>query len=193
MADNFTAKDASASTITLAASEDASGVKASKQVSYTVTANTNLTRPNDTSPYTAGDAITTATSSASGYTFTDCARINGGHGTILDGTLHCSDPNAALPTLELWLFDTLPTIPNDNAAFAFSDAEADTVVAVLRFNASDYSDSSNNRIYHMANQPRQFKCASGSKDLYGVLKTLTGFTPVANSTFRAKLKIVQDC
>jgi hypothetical protein len=45
----------------------------------------------------------------------------------------------------------------------------------------------------MVNPPRMFRCAGGSKDLTGVLKTLTTFTPTAQSTFRVKLKIVQDC
>src|SRR5262249_51399227 len=151
------------------------------------------TRPADTNAYAANDAITSATSSASGYQFSNCARINGGCGTIVDAKLILSDPNATLCDFELWLFDTVPTIPNDNAAFAFTDSEANNVVAVLKFYASDYSDSSNNRIYHMVNPPRMFKCAGGSKDLYAVLKTLTAFTPASASTFRGKLEIVQDC
>ena len=65
------------------------------------------------------------------------------------------------------------------------------MVAVLKFYASDYSDSSNNRVYTMSNPPRFFKCASASKTLYGVLKTLTAFTPVSAATHRVKLKIEQ--
>lgn len=191
MADNFTTKDAAGSNVTLASSDDGTA-QASKQVSFTTSVDVTLTRPNDTNAYAANDAITTATSSASGYTFSACARINAGCGTIVDAQLILSDPNATLANFELWLFDAVPTIPNDNAAFAFTDAEANTSVAVLKFYASDYSDSSNNRIYQMWNQPRMFKCASASKALYGVLKTLTAFTPVAQSTFLVKLKIVQD-
>jgi hypothetical protein len=192
MADDFTTKDGSGADVTLAASDDGTA-KASKQVSFTTSVDVTLTRPNDTNAYAAGDAITTATSTASGYTFTNCARINQGCGTIIDAQLILSDPNAALPDFELYLFDTAPSIPNDNAAFAVSDAEMNKCVAKLNFYSSDYGDSSNNRVYHMANPPRMFRCASASKDLYGVLKTLTAFTPVAQSTFLAKLKIVQDC
>lgn len=193
MTDNFTTKDASATTITLAASEDASAVKASKQVSFTTSVDVSMTRTNDTNAYAANDAITTATSSAAGYTFSGCARVVGGCGTIIDANLILSDPNAVVANLELWLFDTVPAIPNDNAAFAFSDSEAAKVVAVIKFYASDYSDSSNNRVYHMANPPRMFKCDAAATALYGVLVTRTAFTPVAQSTFQAKLKIVQDC
>jgi len=193
---NFTAKDAGGDTVTLAASpsNDSTPVLASQQVSFTTSVDVSLTRPNDANAYAANDAITTATSSAAGYTFPGCARINGGCGTIIDAKLILSDPNATLANYELWLFDTAPAIPNDNAAFSFTDAEAANVVAVLKFYTSDYSDSALNRVYHMANPPRMFKCASADKQLYGVLKTLTAITtPVAQSTFLAKLTIVQDC
>lgn len=193
MTNSFSAKDASANTINLAASPDDSSIYASQQVSITTSVDVSMTRTNDTNVYVANDAITTAVATAAGYTFSACSRVNAGCGTIVDAMLILSDPNAALCNFELWLFDTLPAIPNDNAGFAFSDAEANTAVAVLKFYSSDYSDSSNNRIYHMSNQPRMFKCAASSKALYGVLKTLTGFTPVAQSTFEVKLKIVQDC
>lgn len=193
MTDNFTTKDASADTITLATSEDADGAHASKQVSVTTSVAVTLTRPNDTNAYAANDAITSATSSASGFTFGNCARIDSGCGTIIDAKLITSDPNATVANLELFLFDTLPAIPNDNAAFAVTDAEMNTCVGKINFYASDYGDSSNNRIYHMANPPRMFQCATGSTSLYGILKTLNAFTPVAQATFRVKLDIVQDC
>lgn len=192
MADNFTTQDATASTVTLASLDTGSGVQASKQVSFATSVDVSMTRPADTTAYAAGDAITTATSSAAAYTFSNCALVNAGTGTILDATLSHSDPNAALPNLELWLFDAAPAVPNDNAAFAVSDAEADAVVCVLKFYTSDYSDSSNNRVYHMSNPPRVFKCAAATKTLYGVLKTLTAFTPTSAATFKVKLKIVQD-
>lgn len=191
MADNVTTKDASDATVTIATSDDGTA-HSPRVVSHTAEVDVSLTRPNDTNAYAANDAITTATSSASGYTFSNCARVNAGCGTIQDAELILSDPNATLCNFELWLFDAAPAVPNDNAAFAFTDAEAATVTAVLKFYASDYSDSSNNRIYHMANPPRSFKCASASKALYGVLKTLTAFTPVAQATHRVKLKIIQD-
>lgn len=191
MADNFTTNDASGTPVTLASSDDGSA-QAAKIVSFTTEVAVSMTRTNDGNAYNAGDAITTATSSAAAFTFSNCARVNAGCGTIIDAMLVMSDPNAVVANLELWLFDTNPTIPNDNAAFAFTDAEANTAVAVLKFYSSDYSDSSNNRIYHMANPPRFFKCAGSSKTLYGVLKTLTGFTPVAQTTFNVKLKIIQD-
>ena len=193
MTDNFTTKDASAATITLAASEDASSVKASKQVSFTTSVNTSLTRPNDASAYVANDTITTATSSAAAYTFTDCARINGGCGTILDAKLILSDVNAVVADYELWLFDSVVAIPNDNAAFTVTDAEAATLVAIIKFSGLDYGDSALNRVYHMSNTPRQFKCATADNDLYGLLVTRTAYTPVAQATYRVKLDIVQDC
>lgn len=191
MADNFTTQDALAATVTLASSDDGTA-QAAKIVSFTKEPSATVTRPNDGNAYAAGDSITSATSSASAYTFSNCARVDAGCGTIMDATLTLSDPNATLSNFELWLFNANPAIPNDNAAFSFTDAEANTVEAVLKFYGGDYSDSSLNRIYHMANQPRFFKCASASKTLYGVLKTLTAFTPVAQSTFQINLKIIQD-
>ncbi len=90
MADNFTTSDASAVTVTLAASDDGSA-KAAKIVSFTVEPSATVIRPNDANAYTAADAITSATSSATAYTFSNCARLNGGCGTIpaIDVTHNC--------------------------------------------------------------------------------------------------------
>jgi hypothetical protein len=192
MSDNFTTKNASGATVTLAAKELSGSVYASKQVSIATEVPVTLTRPNDTDAYAANDAITTATSTASAYTFAGCGLTNGASGTIIDATLILSDPNAVVANFELWLFVNNPAIPNDNAAFAFSDSEANDVACVIKFYSSDYSDSSNNRVYHMWNPQRMFKCDSDDTALYGVLKTLDAFTPVAQSTFRVKLRIVQD-
>lgn len=191
MADNITTKDASDATQTVATSDDGTA-HSPRVVSHTTQVNVSLTRPADTSAYVAGDAITTATSSASGYTFSNCARVNAGTGTIVDAQLILSDPNATLCNFQLFLFSTAPAITNDNAAFAPSDTEIIELECVLNFNTGDYAETSNNRVYHMTNPPRFFKCASGSKTLTGILVTRTGFTPTSASTFRVKLDIVQD-
>lgn len=190
MANNFTTADFSGSSVTLASLDTGSGVQSGKIVPWDTSVDVSMTRTNDSNPYVANDAITTATSSASGYSLSNCGLVTGGMGVIYDAALILSDPNAVLCNFEVWLFDTAPAIPNDNAAFAFTDAEAQTVVAVLQFYSSRYSDSSNNRIYNMWNPPEMFKC-NASANLTGVLKTLTAFTPVAQSTFELKLKIIQ--
>lgn len=191
MSDNFTTQDASAATVTLAASDDGTA-KASKIVSFTVQAGTNFTRPNDSNPYAANDAVNNSTSAPTVMTFTTCARINAGMGMIRDATLCISNKNATVAEFHIWIFDASPAMPNDNAAFAFSDAESKTVQCVLIFTPANYTDSSNNAIYKLSNPNQMFLCAAATKTLYGALMTRTAYTPTAQETYDVELNIIQE-
>ena len=74
--------------------------------------------------------------------FGRCARVPGGSGTITKAFLVTTAyTSALLPAMELWLFDTIVAAPADNAAFALTDAEAATVVAVIPFNTGYISNA----------------------------------------------------
>lgn len=187
MADNFTTTDASNTSVTLAAKEDGSGVKASQIVSVSAAPTVTLTRPANTTAYTANDAIGT------GITFSGMGRQNGGCGLITGAKIIMADPTVIVPEIHLWLFDTAPGATTDNAAFDVSDADALTFVGLVVFTPAGASDSASNRVYQAVNTPIGYKCASGATSLFGLVKTMTGFTPLANSsTLKFVLDIVQE-
>lgn len=190
MADNITTLNASSVTVTVATSDDGTA-QSPKVVSWTVQPTATLTRPGDTTAYTANDSVANSTGSPTALTFANCARVTGGCGLIRDATLILSGITTTVAEFHLWVFDTSPTVTADNSAFAPSDADAANVQAVLMFNGGNMSDGSNNRIYKLVNAPQMFK-TSGALALYGALMTRTGYTPTSGETYQFDLDIVQE-
>lgn len=100
-----------------------------------LTVTTTITRPGDTTAYTALDAYSDSTSAptSGGFTFTGAARASGKSVILTD--LMIIDSNAAATPLQgtLFIYDTAITNINDNAAFTIQDSEALTQVAKIPF------------------------------------------------------------
>ncbi len=191
MADNITVKDSANADKTLATSEDGSSVHSPKIIFHSAQPTATLTRPNDSNPYVAGDAIADSTSSPTAISFSGCGRLNGGYGVLEDATVVISTKSTVAPELHLLLFDASPTPTNDNAAFAISDADMQTCQCLVIFSPSNMTDGSNNRLYKMSNRSQKFKCGSSTTTLYGLLLTKSDFTPAAQDTFQFDLNITQ--
>lgn len=146
-----------------------------------------LTRPNDTTPYAADDEISSSTSAPTILTLSNCARVSGGSGYIHGATLITSGVTAT--NLELHIYDTTSTPNNDNAAFSPSDTESGTIAAVIPFNS--YFSTPNNRIFVSSPILAPF-VTSGSANLYARLVTRSAFTPIAQETFKVRLRVSQD-
>lgn len=114
--------------------------------------------------YVANDYVGT---SGVPMTFTNCARIEGGGGSIL--SVMVIDSALQKVSGELWLFDSDPTPPADSAAWTISDANALRLVGIVP--VSTYYDSAANSIGQSAASDVAFRCASSSKDLYGCFVT----------------------
>ncbi len=161
--------------------------------SHVVVKSASKTRPNNTDTYAAGEVINESTSAGTVMTFENCVREPGGSGVI--GKVMIDDSISATLKLlcELWLFDTAPaaaTIGYDNAAFAPTDAEMQTVVAVVPVSVSFVGGANVLLTSGAVNNP--FKCAAGSKTLYGVLVTRNAYVPAANEVFNTRIHIYQD-
>ena len=122
-------------------------------------------------------------------TFTDCARLLGGTGTIPRVLFVDYDLQAI--SGELWLFDTAPAgLPDDNAAFTITDADAARCIGVVPFNTY-YASALNCVSPGVPLTPIVFQCAAASRDLYGAFVTRGTPTYVtAHPTFR--LVVWQD-
>jgi hypothetical protein len=149
---------------------------------------TDITRPNDTTPYSNGDNWSDSTSAptSGGFTFTGAGRKSGGSGIILDLWVSSSN-NAGAMQGEVWIFDTSVTNINDNSAFAISDAEIKTVVAKVPF--TTVADT-NNAGVHVQNLQIGYTCV-GSANLRFLVKLKAAYTPAAQEVLSVRIKCLQ--
>lgn len=150
-----------------------------------------FTRPNDTTTYTAGDVIcNAATLVFPGAIPTGCTILN-------YATITSSQNAAAKPNLELWVFNTTIAAVADNAAFAPTDAEMLTLVAVVPFYSSDWkaglsgAAGAGNSMCSASGLgiPIWSLTPAGTRDtnLYAQLVDRTGLVPIAQEVFKIRL------
>ncbi len=162
---------------------------------YTVTPSGSITRPNNATPYVAGQVVGTAATHV--ITFPNCARIAGGSGTIFGADLLDSANQATKAALELWLFTVAPAAQADQAAFAITDAELANRCGIVQFNnwfvglATVGAGGNAVSLATLAN-PIGFDCPASITDLYGVLICRNAYTPVALEVFAPMLRVSQD-
>jgi hypothetical protein len=106
---------------------------------YTDVITSTLTRPGNTTAYQSGDEV--ADTGAAVITLTGMTRFTGGTSTIAGVSIAVSSNWTTKPSLELWLFDTTNAPATDNAAFDPTDAENDTLVAVIPISSTFIGDA----------------------------------------------------
>lgn len=157
---------------------------------------TTVTRPNDTTAYAAGDEISSSTSAPGDITFTSCAIANGGSGIIQAVAVRDSAYSATPADLELWIFDTAPGTDNDNGAFAPTDGQMDTALAVIPlgtgFPGDPTAGTNGNRLYYVGGLALPFVCTGSSTSLYARLMTRNAYTPIAVEVWSFRLVLLQD-
>jgi len=158
-----------------------------------------VTRPADTSAYTAGDVISDSTSAPTLLTFQGVGGSARGF-TILQSVLCIDSANQATkPDLELWLFDTAPAAQNDNAAFAPTDAELITglngLVGVIPIPSTSFrvglatSGAAGNSICHVTNIGLPLNLNAFAV-LYALVVVRNAYTPVSAEAFTFKLALL---
>lgn len=155
---------------------------------------TSVTRPNDTTAYTANDAWSDSTSAPSAITFSSVFRTSGGT-ALLTGVEVISSANKSTALQgELWLFDTAPTVINDNSAFTITDAEYETKVAKIPFvldsPGNSAADASGNTGASIDGLSILVKGVS-SANLTGLIKVINAYTPVAQEKLTFRLKVLR--
>jgi len=157
---------------------------------------TTLTRPADTTQYTAGDQVADSTSAPTPLTFANAAQTQGGSGVIKSVTIISSAKQATAPTLDLYIFDSQPTPNNDNAAWAPADSDAAAIIAKVVLSTwtdlNPGSAAAGNALKHVTNLTLPFRTPSDSRDLYGLLVERGTYTPVSGEVFTVRLGITQD-
>ena len=153
--------------------------------------NVSFSRPADTTQYAAGDAVSDSTSSPTVLSFENITDKAQGAILIQEVLVTSSANESTLPKFNLWLFDAEPTAINDNAAFTLTDAENNTVQAVIALD-SDNADTraytaTNNSRMEGTNRQRIIRLGTNTT-LYGLLEVTNAYTPVSGETFTITLK-----
>lgn len=161
-------------------------------------ASATITRPADTTAYAAKDVISTGAGAI--LTFPGMGRVNGGSGLILRARLMTSQ-KTNVAQCRLHLFHTAPTAIADNSPYLLLYANAANRVGMIDFPAMTTEDATNSTAAS-AMRPSSdgnslppnlwYQCAAGDTALYGILETLTAFTPASAQTYFIELGGAQD-
>lgn len=154
-----------------------------------------FTRPSDTTAYAAKDVVSNSTSSPYVITFAGMGRVNGGSGTIVKARLMTSQKTCTAQ-FRLHLFHTAPTAINDNSPYLMLYSNAANRIGMIDFPACATEDTTNSTA-SAAMRPSSdgsygppnlwYKCAAADTALYGVLETLSVFTPDNAQKFYVEL------
>jgi len=147
------------------------------------TSSASKTRPNDTNAYAALDVIAESTSAGTVWQFSNIAPSTGGEIVITAAALEIDV--AAIPAgqgrFRLHLYSTSPTAINDNAAFNLIAADRAKYLGYIEFpEMNDLGDT----LYSSLEESyfgirKQITAASGT--LYGILQTMSAYTPTAQA------------
>lgn len=157
------------------------------------------TRLANTTQYTANDALSDDTASATYLTFNRCARLPGMGGRVLSVSAIGTANQATKPALELYLFDDSVTATADNAEFGLTDADAAKCIGAYSFANTDFIDldvtsGANGNMYGTPSTVpvRVFRCQNTSQALYGLVKVTNTYTPVSGEKITFQLHLEQD-
>lgn len=162
-----------------------------------------ITRPADTTPYSAGDVISDATLDAH-FTFPKAARSGGGRNSgIISGARITSSANVATKAdLELWLFRSDIVVRADNLSFIPTDAEMLTRVGIIQFPLASWfvglvtagaagnagCESMNLGIPYELIKPQ----TGVDSAMYGQLVVRNAYVPVSGEIFTVELLLTRD-
>ena len=136
-----------------------------------------VTRPNDTIAYTAGDVISTAVGDA--LIFANMARNLGAFICIkmLTIRIDASAIPVGMAALRVHLYNAPPTVLADNAAFDLPLADRDKYLGFIDAPTPILMGTT---IWTEAVHSKTVKLAQESSTLYAVIQTIAGYTPTAS-------------
>ncbi len=155
---------------------------------YTARSSVEITRPANTTAYAARDAISSSTSAPAILEFTGCARVSAGSGYVVGARLQ-TDQAANVAAYRLHLYDATQTAINDNSAQTVLYANRVSYLGYLDFGAAG-TDGSDTALAQSIDRPFPFVAAGTS--LFGMLETLSAFTPASGQKFYLRLYVEQN-
>lgn len=177
---------------------DAEGKMMAVASSAAVVASATITRPADTTAYAARDVISTGAGAV--LTFANMGRVVGGSGIILRARM-LTDQKANVSSHRLHLFSVAPTAIADNSPYLLLYANAANRIGMIDFPAMATEDPTNSTAA-AAMRPSSdgaypppnlwYKCAAADTALYGILETLSVFTPASAQNYFIELGGIPD-
>jgi len=149
-----------------------------------------FTRPANTTPYTAGDGITTATSSAAGMVFTGAST-----GVVVGATAYKSNTVTTNSFFRIWLYHT-PTgiaIPNDNEAYSPAViANRAALAGILLVDFSIGAVGSDGAIATCALSSERIILNPPGTELLAIWEAREAYTPISGEVFYLTLDYLED-
>ena len=155
-----------------------------------------ITRPNNTTTYTAGDVIAEATTN-NHFVFEEAVSKKGGTSLITNARITSSQNASTKPDAELWLFPNDIAEVGDNVQFAPTDAEMASRIGVMDFAVADWKEGNGT-----AGAGGNAGCeatnlgiiveAGLTQSIYGVLVVRNAYAPVADEEFTVEIMTSQD-
>ena len=158
-------------------SQNQAGVGRTSSVGFS--ASSSQARPDNATPYTAGDVVGAAITNRSFAPIN--SSINAGHIVITGAWLKYKAAGiiSGMTTWRLHLYNAAPTNIADNAAYNMATADESKYLGYIEFPALE--DLGDNLWRHVDNLNLKRKLAAASTTIYGLLETVGGFTPAANT------------
>lgn len=151
-----------------------------------------ITRPSGTPTYAINSVISNSASAPVVMTFAGVGRIAQGSVSLTKARF-TTDQSANTTQFRLWLFNAAPTAINDTSPFTVLYADADKRIGYIDFPACATEGSGSDCAYAMWKDiPIDFRCASASTTIYGILETKTAFTAAAGQNFHIALVFRQQ-
>lgn len=153
------------------------------------TVDASFSRSNNTTPYAAGQVL----GNGAPLTFSGFCFDKLGSSLILQATCVDEANQTTKPDLQLFLFDTAPTVFADAAAFAPVNADMERLVGIVSFPVANFivanagSGASGNVVCDAQNLGLAINTLS--RDIYGVLVVRNAYTPIANEKFLIRMKV----
>jgi hypothetical protein len=142
-----------------------------------------ITRPNDSTPYTAGDIVGTATASDNRFAFNNLFRSTDG-GYIVKARLITSSTSVTNGTFRLMLFTTNTYgIVADNSPFVPSFSDNDVRIGNIDFTLAQTHTGALATAFV---QDARIACF-GATTIYASLAVTGAYTPIPNQTFKIEL------
>jgi hypothetical protein len=144
-----------------------------------VQANTNFTRPADTTAYAVGDAITNSTSAPTVFQL-DLGALGAVAGQSIEIRKLCvvsSVKGSTLPLFNVFLSNATFTATNDNAALDIADATQEADGTWLACDVQNFT-ASNARVSYV-NIPAPMQLAAADTKLYGTIQAVNAYTPAS--------------
>lgn len=160
-----------------------------------------ISRPSDTTLYTAGDVISAITTDDH-LTFSKAVNKGTLSGAIGTARIISSANQTTKPDLELWLFRVDPATRADNLAFNITQPEHDELIGIIDFAVGNWkvgnpaAGALGSASCEAQNIGLVFRggltTTTSDRNIYGQLVVRNGYTPVADEVFLVELVITQD-